>query len=147
MRRTSMWAAATLFTSGQLLFAQQAAQQSKPPLPADILGTQLVAWSELQKPRPVPQPLPPPQPQPDPSAQPQTPPQGSQGQQQPSTQPFTGTIVKDGGKYILKVSESSSYQIDDQERAKLFEGKQVKISGSLDEKTNVLHVTSIELLS
>lgn len=46
----------------------------------------------------------------------------------------------------MKISESTSYRIDDQDAAKLYEGKQVRIAGSLDAKTNVLHVESIELL-
>ena len=113
-------------------------------LPPEILGPQLVVWSQLQKPHPVPQPLPPPE-RADKSDAGQVDP--SQAQQQPSTQSFTGTIVKDGGKFLLKVSETSAYQIDDQQKARLYEGKQVKIAGSLDPKNNMLHITSIELLS
>jgi len=142
MRRTGIWGASLLLSS-PFLFAQQAAQQPSPQLPASVLGPQLVAWSELQKPRPAPQPLPPPQP--DPPAQ--TQPQASTGSQEQPSQAFTGTIVKDGSRYVLKVSDKTSYQIDDQEKAKLFEGKQVRIAGSLDAKTNTLHVGSIELLS
>lgn len=145
MRRTSLWAAGLILLP-PFLFAQQTVQQPEPQLPAFVLGPQLVVWSELQKPRAIPQPLPPPQPDPPAQSQPQ-PTAGAQDQQQPSSQAFTGTIVKDGSKYFLKVSDSTSYQIDDQEKAKLFEGKQVKIAGSVDAKTNILHVISIELLS
>lgn len=141
MRRTSVLAA-SLFVFSPLLVAQQAVQQPDPQLPATVLGPQLVVWSDLQKPRPVPEPLPPPKP--DPPAQTQ-PPQ-SAGPQQPSSQAFAGTIVKSGSKYVLKVSDSVSYQIDDQEKAKVFEGKQVKVSGTLDAASNILHATSIELL-
>jgi Protein of unknown function (DUF5818) len=143
MRRTSTWGASLLLFS-PFLFAQQAAQQPSPQLPASVLGPQLVAWSELQKPHPAPQPLPPPQPDPPAQTQPQT---STASQDQPSSQAFTGTIVKDGTRYVLKVSDNTSYQIDDQDKAKLFEGKQVRIAGSLDAKSNTLHVTSIELLS
>jgi len=137
--------AAILLVHSVFVFAQQPVPQPNPPLAAGVLGPPLVAWSELQKPRPVPQPLPPPRPDP-PAEQPsQQQPGGSQAQQQPSSQVFTGTIVKEGSKYVLK-TDSTSYQIDDQEKAKMYEGKQVKIAGSLDTKTNVLHVTSIELL-
>ena len=145
MRSTSLWAASALVYSS-LLFAQQAVQQSSPLLPASVQGPQLIAWSEVQKPRPLPQPLPPPQPDPPAQSQPQQS-AGSQNQQQPSAQAFTGTVVKGGSKYVLKVSESTSYQIDDQEKARVFEGKQVKIAGSLDPKTYILHVMSIEVLS
>ena len=145
MKRTSILGAFFLFCSYAL--AQQSTQMPAPRLPASVIGPQLVVWSELQKPQPTPQPLPPPEraDQP-PAAQPQQtqPPAESQ---QPAIQGFTGTIMKDGGKYVLKVSENVSYQIDDQDKAKNFEGKQVKVSGTLDPKTNVLHIANIELLS
>ena len=56
---------------------------------------------------------------------------------------FSGTVVKSGAKYVLKTDTGSTYQIDDQEKAKQFEGKQVKVSGSLDKTTSMLHVTDI----
>lgn len=149
-RRTSLLAA-LVFLSATLPSAltQDLKSQPSPVLPADILGPQLIAWSQLQKPQPVPQPLPPPdrpmQQQPDQqpaqSVNPPTPPQP------PAAQTFTGTIVKDGIRYVLKVSSNSVYQLDDQERAKQYEGKQVKIAGTLDPTGNSLHVTSIELVS
>lgn len=134
-----------LFALSPFLFAQDSpSEPTRLNLPADISGPQLVAWSQLQKPRPVPQPLPPPdrtdQQQPGPAP-------GSQSQQQPLNQIFMGTIVKDGGKYVLRELESSVFQLDDQEKAKLYDGKQVKIAGSLDTKNNMLHVARIELLS
>lgn len=128
--------------------AQDREIQPSPALPADIVGPQLIAWSQLQKPQPIPQPVPPPDrpiEQPDqaqsqsvhPPAQPQA----------PAAQTFSGTIVKDGSRYVLKVASDSVYQIDDQERAQKYEGKQVKISGTLDATGNSLHITSIELVS
>jgi hypothetical protein len=146
MKRTIIWGAA-LLTASPFLSAQQAGQKPNSPLSVDIPGPQLIAWSELQKPRPVPQPLPPPTP--DPPAQQQPQPQQPSGPQtqQPSAQIFVGAIIKDAGKYVLKVSDTLTYQIDDQEKAKPYEGKQVKITGSLDERGNSLHITSIELLS
>jgi len=62
--------------------------------------------------------------------------------------PFSGTIVKEKGKLILKDTAANvSYQLDDQEKAKQFEGKQVKVTGKLDMNTNVIHVESIEAAS
>ena len=115
-----------------------------PDLPGDILGPQLVAWSQMQTPHPVPQPLPPEQPDPQQKPTP-TDPQGKQAQ--PASQSFTGTIVKEGGEYVLKSSDNTVYQIDDQETAKSYEGKRVKISGRLDAKTNMLHILTIDSLS
>ena len=148
MRGTGVYVAALLMCSP--LFAQESVLQPA-PVPANILGPQLIVWTEAQKPRPVPQPLPPPQPDPPAQTQPQQQQQpvstATPTQEAPAAQTFTGTIVKDGGKYVLKVSDSTSYQIDDQDKAKEYEGKQVKVSGSLDGKTNLLHITNIELMS
>lgn len=72
-------------------------------------------------------------------------------QQQPNdmqtqeAKPFTGTIVKEKGKLVLKDEASNmSYQLDDQAKAKPFEGKQVKVTGKLDAQTNLIHVENIE---
>jgi len=35
------------------VFAQQTPGQQSPSIPDDVLGTQLIAWSQLQKPEPV----------------------------------------------------------------------------------------------
>jgi uncharacterized protein DUF5818 len=132
------------------LFAQSQATSALPP---EILGPQLIAWSQLQKPHPMPQPLPPPDQPAQPSdrqsaQQPGTQPSDSDVRpQEPTAQTFTGTIVKDGSKYVLKVADNSTYQLDDQEKMKEFEGKQVKISGTLDANLKILHVTRIELIS
>jgi hypothetical protein len=59
--------------------------------------------------------------------------------------PFNGTIVKEKGKFVLKDKAANvSYQLDDQEKAKQFEGKQVKVTGKLDMNTNLIHVENIE---
>ena len=76
--------------------------------------------------------------------------QTSPSAQSPSTPPsdadstsFTGTVVKAGDKYVLKTAAGKTYQLDDQDKAKQFKGKQVKVSGSLDKATSMLHVTDI----
>ena len=152
-RETSLLAASTL---GLLLaFAappmfSQEAQRKPSPVPPEILGPQLIAWSQVQKPQPVPAPLPPPD---RPVQSEQQPGQSAShaaqepAQSQPAAQTLTGTIVKDGGRYILKVSGSSTYELDDQERAKRYEGKQVKIVGMLSATGNSFHIVSIELMS
>jgi hypothetical protein len=151
MKRETRLLAALVFALGTVLLtsAQDSRTQPNPVLPPDILGPQLIAWSQLQKPEPVPQPLPPPDrpvQQPDQHAEQQ--PANPQAQPQPpAAQTFTGTIVKDGSRYILKVSSKNVYQLDDQEKVQPYEGKQVKIQGTLDANGNSLHITSIELLS
>jgi hypothetical protein len=146
-RWASVFATFILASAVPLAFAQDV----KPdPLPSEILGPQLIAWSQFQKPQPVPQPLPPPDKDAQAPPQDQNPAQAqppADQQQPPAAQTFTGTILKDGKDYVLKVSASTVYQLDDQERVKQYEGKQVKIAGKLDAKGNSLHVTSIELVS
>lgn len=147
--------AGVLTTTGFVLvlvasgLGQDAQMQPSPAVPAGVLGPQLIVWSQVQKPRPVPQPLPPPdqpvQPSPEQPANRQS--QQPDPQQPPSARTFTGTIIKDGVKYVLKVSGDTTYQLDDQDEAKQYEGKQVRIVGDLDGKSNVLHIVSIQLIS
>lgn len=58
------------------------------------------------------------------------------------SQPFTGTVVKAGEKYVLKTPDAT-YQLDDQDKAKKFEGQQVKVNGSLDKSTSTIHIADI----
>jgi hypothetical protein len=165
MRRTGYFLAGVFlfcFSCG-FVFAQNATEpspQSRSEQLPQILGPQLIAWSELQKPQPVPTPLPPPERADQASGQTQSQPSDSSSKQSSASQPtgsdaeqnsraqdFTGTIVRAGKEYMLKVSDSSAYQLDDPGKAKPYEGKQVKVAGKLDPKSNVLHVLSIELMS
>ena len=131
-----------LLVSLPLMLAQDPQTQPSPALPSSILGPQLIAWSQLQKPQPAPQPLPPPdRPIPQPDQQPPNPPAQ---QPPPAALTLMGTIVKDGTRYVLKVSSNSAYQLDDQDKVKGYEGKQVRIAGSLDADGKVLHITRIE---
>ena len=70
---------------------------------------------------------------------------GAQGQMQQATKVFTGKISKDGDRLVLKDSATNmTYQLDDQTKAKKYEGKDVKVNGSLDANSNTIHVDSIE---
>ena len=69
--------------------------------------------------------------------------QGSASAASQDGESFTGTVVKSGDKYVLK-TDTGTYQIDDQDKAKQFEGRQVKVSGNLDKATSTLHVTDIQ---
>jgi len=58
---------------------------------------------------------------------------------------FTGKIAKAGGKFVLKDTASkTTYMLDDQEKAKDFEGKNVKVTGMLDTQSNTIRVAAIE---
>jgi len=66
--------------------------------------------------------------------------------QQSDMKIFTGKIMKSGNQLVLKNNATTSiYKFDDQDRAKVFEGKNVKVKGTLDEATGTIHIASIEL--
>lgn len=63
---------------------------------------------------------------------------------QPS-QEFPGTIEKAGAKYVLKDKASGArYQLSNQDKAKQFADKDVKVTGTLDPSTNTIHVSAIQ---
>jgi uncharacterized protein YdeI (BOF family) len=58
---------------------------------------------------------------------------------------FTGTIWMNGGQFVLRDEHKHLwYQLDDQKWAGRFEGKEVKIVGTLDAAENEIHVQRIE---
>ena len=157
MRRWSVPIIAVIF-SGAMTYAQQ------PPSTHDqLLSSDLIAWSFMQEPQPeqnqshqtpTPDPHPETQPaqsptpsQPDQPAQPRSSPtSGSQGQA-PTAQTFTGLINKEADSFVLKVSETTSYKLDNQPDAQQYEGKRVRVTGTLDESINLIHVDKIEPMS
>ncbi len=61
---------------------------------------------------------------------------------------FAGKIMNSGDQLVLKnTATQSAYPLDDQERAKSFEGRDVKVMGALDPITGALHIKGIELAS
>jgi uncharacterized protein YdeI (BOF family) len=63
----------------------------------------------------------------------------------PALSMFTGTINKSGDTFIFTDdSTKSSYQLDDQQSAGKFDGKKVKIIGTLDATNNTIRVQTIE---
>jgi hypothetical protein len=95
----------------------------KPRLP-NVPGKELVAWTQQQAPRPV-------------EGQYDT-------QKHPAAQTFAGMIVKSGEKYVLTSSDNVTYELDDQEQARRFEGKQVQVTGKLDKSSNMISVHEIK---
>jgi hypothetical protein len=148
MYRTTMVFAGFLLAMAPLAFSQE--QQPAPQFPEDaFVAQQLIAWSRFQKPQPTPQPLPPrdtPVPQPDQQ-------QGNQADphvpstQAPTTQSFTGKILRDGGKYVLKVATNTTYELQSPGDVGQFENQTVKVIGSLDTGSNTIRVVKVELLS
>ena len=109
-----------------------------------------IVWSQAQQPKPIPSVKPElPDQQPE-----QAPPNNSQAtpakesdserKAESAHQTFSGIIVKTGTEYVLKTTDNVTYQLDDQDRAKRFQGKQVKVTGSLNANTKVIRVQNIE---
>lgn len=119
---------ALAFSTISPLCAQNKRSQTDPILPPDILGPQLIVWSQLQSPQPLQQ-------------------TRATEQKEPTSQTFTGLIMRDGGSYVLKVSTNTAYPLAEQQKAKPYEGKQVRISGILDANGESIHILSIEPVS
>lgn len=67
------------------------------------------------------------------------------GGQQAQQQTFMGKISMSQGKYVLQSQDAkTSYTLDDQEKAKQFDGQNVKVTGTLDSQSNVIHVSDIQ---
>lgn len=84
------------------------------------------------------------------AAQSQDNPQQQQQQPQPQDKTFTGKIVKlQSGKFALVTGQTADgglagHFLDDQDNAKKYEGKQVKVTGTFDTASNTIHVTDIQ---
>jgi hypothetical protein len=70
-----------------------------------------------------------------------------QRNEQVNAQTYTGKINKKEDQYILENKDKkSSYKLDDATKAEKFNGDNVKVVGTLDTPTNMIHVLSIEKL-
>jgi lipopolysaccharide export system protein LptA len=56
---------------------------------------------------------------------------------------FSGTVVKMEKQYVLK-TDTATYQLDDQAKAKRFSGKQVTVNGTLDQSSSMIKVSDIQ---
>jgi Protein of unknown function (DUF5818) len=68
-----------------------------------------------------------------------------QAQVQPEAKTFTGTILKNGQNFVLSDPVTkSSYTLDNPEKASPYEGKRVKVTGTLDAVSNLIQVETIQ---
>lgn len=68
-------------------------------------------------------------------------------QDQSKSQTFTGTVVRNGEQFMLRDSTGSTFKLDDSERAQKYEGKAVRVTGTLDADAKLIHVEQIESAS
>jgi outer membrane biosynthesis protein TonB len=103
-----------------------------------------------QAPTPTPEPSPETQPAQNPTPQPDQPNQQKSAGTPRSTstaQTFTGIINKQADSFLLKVSETISYKLDNPSEVQQYEGKRVRVTGTLDSSVNLIHVDKVEPLS
>jgi len=142
-----------------LLATLAVAQESTTKSP---FSSDLVLWSHMQQPQQPEQDRPhqAPTPEPTPDTQPAqntTPSQPGQptpsekasetAKQAPAAQAFVGTIDKQGDNFLLKVSETISYKLDNQQEVQQYEGKRVRVTGTLDSSASLIHVDKVEPLT
>ena len=61
-----------------------------------------------------------------------------------SARSFEGKITKSGEQYVLQDNATStSYKLDDQDKAKQYDGQNVKVMATMDSSSNTLHVVDI----
>ncbi len=83
----------------------------------------------------------PPSQSPDASAPANNPDSQATSGQASGVQSFTGTIVKSGDKYKFQDADTgNTYDIDHQDQVQKFEGKKVRVHGTLDASTKTIHV-------
>jgi uncharacterized protein YdeI (BOF family) len=62
-----------------------------------------------------------------------------------NTQTVTGTIIKNGEKFVLSdAADKLNYVLDDAEKASMYLGKKVKVTGTVDVASNTIHVETIQ---
>jgi hypothetical protein len=120
--------------------------QVPPEPPLQVLGPQLVAWSQLQRPQPIQQLLPDTTLQRScPQAADQTPSHDALLFRQGAVLQLKGSIVQANGHYLLKLANDIAIQLDNAANSSRYEGKQVRIAGIFDKNGESFRVLSIEL--
>src|SRR5438045_3407629 len=119
MRKGVLFLAVTflLASSASLLHAQQA-PASSPSQPAATLPAPSDTQAPAQASRPAPT---------------------------STAQTWTGKVSKKGSDFMLEDKDTkASYKLDDAAQAGGFDGKDVKVTGTLDSQTHTIHVQTIE---
>jgi Protein of unknown function (DUF5818) len=142
----------TILLSGVMAFAQDV-----PPGNERLFTSDLIAWSFMQQPRepdegqprtPTPEPSPETQSPENPTpGTPENPPSAQPNRGRPAAaQSFIGSIAKEADSFVLKVSATTSYKLDNSREVEQFEGQRVRVIGTLDRDINLIHVDKVEPL-
>jgi hypothetical protein len=64
---------------------------------------------------------------------------------QPEAETFFGTILKDGQNFVLSDPPTKSrYALDAPQKASRYEGMTVRVTGTIDVASNLIHIDTIE---
>lgn len=137
---------ATLVLCLALIHMARAQNSQKPKHPSPENGSELIAWTQMQQPRPMP------------SADGLTVPGRQTDASEPNidnagafsiqpVQSFSGAVVIADGEYMLKVAEGVNYYLDDQELGRKFEGRDVQVTGNLIPGSDLIKVQDIKAAS
>ena len=70
------------------------------------------------------------------------------GTDKEETKTFTGTVLKQGDLFILSdKAAKTNYQLDDPRKVSEYEGKNVKVTGTLDAENLTIHVETITVIT
>ena|SRR5258708_6930578 len=74
--------------------------------------------------------------------------QTAQAPDKEATKTFTGTVVKQGNLFVLTdKAAKTNYQLDDPKKVSEYEGKNVKVTGTLDAENLTIHVETITVIT
>lgn len=136
--------AAFILTVAPCVFAQDV--NPNPQIPEDAFSTrQLIAWSDLQRPQPAPQPIPPRDTTVPQLSDQQAPPPTVSQAEETAPQSFTGKILSEDGKCVLRVGDQT-YRLNEQDGVRKFEDRNVNLRGQFNPTTRMIRVLSIEVL-
>lgn len=121
---------------------------------SQMFSSDLIAWSGLQQPaapeqkpqrqQPTPDPNRQSQPAPDPSSNSTTPSSSQAATNTSPVQTFIGSISQEADSFTLKVSDTTSYKLDNQQQVQQYVGQRVRVMGTLDSASNLIHVDRVE---
>jgi Protein of unknown function (DUF5818) len=124
----SLWPAATLglfLSFGIALSAQQTPSAPPSAQPPNAQAQQPTSPGQTQPP----------------AATAPAPPAAPDATQTGPVQNFSGTVVKSGDKYVLQDEASGkTYDVDHQDEVQKFEGKRVRVKGTVDPNGNLIHL-------
>jgi len=74
--------------------------------------------------------------------------QGAQATDKEAMKTFTGVVLKQGDLFILSdKAAKTNYQLDDPKKVSEYEGKSVKVTGTLDAENLTIHVETITVIT